>query len=93
MTERVTKTQQLIGFMRAGDWNRALALANTFRMLGPHRKTIRTAHEARVHPKFWRQLGKEPDALVQAGIDALNALYPSLPEEKRSEREKADNPG
>jgi hypothetical protein len=31
---RITKTQRLIGYMRAGDWRRALSLANTFRMLG-----------------------------------------------------------
>jgi hypothetical protein len=72
---RITKTQLLIGYMHAGDWNRALSLANTFRMLGPHRDTIRLAHECRVHPRFYRGLGRDPDAAVAAGIAALRLLY------------------
>src|SRR5450755_1228773 len=70
---RITKTQRLIGYMRAGDWPRALSLANTFRMLGTHRDTIRLAHECRVWPRFYRALGRDTDA---AGIAALQQLYP-----------------
>ena len=50
----MTKNQILIGYMHEGDWTRALSLANTFRMLGPHRDAIRLAHECRVHPGFYR---------------------------------------
>jgi hypothetical protein len=78
--ERITKTQLLIRFMRAGDWSRALALAATFRMLGPHRVTIKRAHECRVFPNFYRGLGRDPEAAVAAGIAALKQLYPSLPQ-------------
>ena len=73
---RITKTQRLIGYMRAGDWRRALSLANTFRMLGTHRDTIRLAHECRVYPNFYRSLGRDPEAAVAAGIAALKQLYP-----------------
>lgn len=69
-------TQQLIDHMRAGDWPAALRLAKTFRMLGPHRRTIQVAHEARWHPDFYRQVGRDPDQAVAAGIDALRQLYP-----------------
>jgi hypothetical protein len=72
----ITKTAQLIAYMRAGDWNRALSLANTFRMLGKHRDTIRLAHECRVWPHFYRGLGRDPEAAVAAGIAALQQLYP-----------------
>jgi hypothetical protein len=72
----ITKTQRLIHLMRAGDWPAALRLANTFRMLGPHRDTIRLAHECRVHPGFYRQVGRDPDQAVAAGIAALQRLYP-----------------
>ena len=41
IARRITKPQRLVGYMRAGDWRRALSLANTFRMLGTHRDTIR----------------------------------------------------
>ena len=72
----VTKTQRLIAFMRAGDWPNALSLANTFRRLGPHRATIRLAHECRVHPRYYRALGRDPEAATAAGIAALKQLYP-----------------
>ena len=72
----VTKTQRLRDLIADGDWPRALFLANTFRRLGPWRDTIRLAHECRVHPRFYRALGRDPDAQVAAGIAALKALYP-----------------
>jgi hypothetical protein len=73
----ITKTQQLIGLMSAGDWPRALSLANKFRMLGSHRDTIRLAHECRVWPRFYAALGRDPKAAVAAGIAALQQLYPT----------------
>jgi len=72
----ITKTQRLREFIAAGDWPRALSLANTFRHLGPHRDTIRLAHECRVHPRFYRGLGRDPEAVTAAGIAALQQLYP-----------------
>src|SRR5271154_4148302 len=81
----ITKTQRLINFMRAGDWPRALNLANTFRHLGPHRDTIRLAHECRVHPRFNRGLGRDPEAATAAGIAALKQLYPVTAETKETE--------
>jgi hypothetical protein len=73
----ITKTQRLIRFMEAGDWPKALSLANTFRRLGPYRDTIRLAHECRVHPRFYRGLGRDSEAATEAGIVALKLLYPS----------------
>lgn len=70
-----TKTDKLLGMMRDGDWPGALSLAKTFRLLGDQRDTIHRAHDARVHPGFYRQIGKDPDALVSAGIGALQRLY------------------
>ena len=72
----ITKTQRLIGFMEAGDWPKALSLANSFRRLGPYRDTIRLAHECRVHPRFYRGLGRDPEAATANGIAALKRLYP-----------------
>jgi hypothetical protein len=72
----ITKTQKLIDLMRAEDWSRALSLAATFKRLGSHRATICRAHEARVWPGFYRGLGRDPDAAIQAGIAALQSLYP-----------------
>jgi hypothetical protein len=76
MSERITKTQRLIDLMRAGDWPRALSLASTFHRLGPYRDIIRLAHECRVHSRFYRGLGRDPEAATAAGIAALQTLYP-----------------
>ena len=73
---RRTKTARLIACMRAGEWDRALSIANGFRRLGEHRDTIRLAHECRVWPDFYRQTGRDPEQAVAAGIAALRALYP-----------------
>jgi hypothetical protein len=70
-----TKTDRLLDLIRAADWPRALSLANTFRALGPYRDTIRLAHECRVHPTFYRGIGRDPDATIAAGIAALRTLY------------------
>ena len=74
-----TKTAQLVAFMRAGDWGRALSLASTFRLLGEHRVVIHRAHAARTNPSFYRGLGRDPEATVRAGISALQTLYPERP--------------
>ena len=76
MGQQVTKTQQLVDLMRAGDWPRALSLAATFRMLGEHRNTIVRAHECQVWPGFYRGIGKDPRTAIDAGIEALKQLYP-----------------
>ena len=88
----VTKTRRLIEFMRAGDWPHALSLANTFRHLGPHRDTIRLAHECRVHPRFYRGLGRDPEAATAAGIAALLQLYPTTGATKMPAAVKAVRP-
>jgi hypothetical protein len=75
----ITKTQRLRDLIAAGDWARALSLANTFRHLGPHRDTIRLAHECRVHPRYYCGLGRDPEAATAAGIAALRQLYPTNP--------------
>ena len=62
--------------MRAGEWDRALAVAARFPYLGAQAKAIRTAHEAVARPDFYRQMGKDIAALRQAGIDALRARWP-----------------
>ncbi len=81
----ITKAERLRGLLRAGKWRDALSLANSFGRLGTHAKAIRTAHDAAVHPGFYKQLGKNPDALVADGVDAMLDKY--LPEPKENEHE------
>ena len=77
---RQTKASRLRALMRAGKWQRALALANSFGRLGPDDRVIRTAHDAAQHGQFYRQIGRDPDVLIAAGVDALLDRY--LPEER-----------
>ena len=72
---RPTKLSRLCDFMAAGDWPAALRLAATFPRLGDHRDAITRGREACARPDFYRQIGKDPDALVAAGVAALKARY------------------
>ena len=70
-----TKLSQLKAAMRAGDWALALRIAAQFPELGEHAAAIVLAHEAHVHPRFYVQLGYDPDKLRDEGRRALIARY------------------
>lgn len=70
------KIDILRGYMNAGDWPRALALAARFPRLGEHKADIQRAHQAIAHPRFFEGLGRNIDDLIAAGIAALRARYP-----------------
>ena len=73
-----TKAEQLSNLMKAGDWDKALAMAARFPRLGKHKSAIVGGHEANHHASFYKQLGKKPEAMRQAGIDALKDKYANL---------------
>lgn len=66
----------LAALMRAGDWRRALALAARFPTLGDERQAILDARTAATSPGFLRQIGKDPEELLEAGRAALLRRYP-----------------
>lgn len=70
-----TKLSVLLGFMQAGEWRKALSLAAKFHDLGAHKKQITRAHDALQNPEFYRQIGKDPEALVREGVEALKERY------------------
>jgi hypothetical protein len=70
------KTDRLLELLRAGEWAKALALANTFRILPPAvLRAIRQAHAARSNPRLYRGMGRNPETLVEAGKAALTSHY------------------
>lgn len=71
------KIDQLREAMGQEDWRRALSIASRFPRLGAHADAIRRGHEAMQRPSFQRQLGRDPDAQVRAGIEALRTRYGS----------------
>ena len=69
------KLDQLRDAAAAGDWRTALSIAAKFDRLGEHEAAIKRAHEALWHPEWARQLGRDPEACVRNGIEALRARY------------------
>ena len=61
--------------MGAGDWYGALSMAAKFPRLGEHDEPIRLGWSAASNPGFYRQIRKDPDALVAKGIQALRERY------------------
>ena len=57
--------------MKAGSWEKAIKYAARFPRLDKHRDDILTASSAILNPGFYRQIGKDPTALVDAAVVAL----------------------
>jgi hypothetical protein len=70
-----TKLSQLKAAMQAGNWRLALRIAARFQELGEHAAAIRRGHEAYTNPRFYLQLGRDLQALKEAGKRALIARY------------------
>lgn len=70
-----TKLSRLKDAASKGDWTVALRIAARFPQLGDHGPRIKRAHEAITNPRFYRQIGKDPDALINDGILALQERY------------------
>lgn len=70
-----TKLSKLQGFMQAGLWGDAILLAAKFGELGAEKESILKAREGLLRPAFQRQIGRDPDELISAGVDALTRRY------------------
>lgn len=70
-----TKISILLDFMANEDWRSALRLAVSFARLGEEKQAITRAWQAIQSPAFYREIGKDPDALIAEGIAALRRRY------------------
>lgn len=70
-----TKYEQLKEYMAQGDWHKALRLAAKFPQLGEHKKAIQQGWEALARPDNYRQMGHDPDTLIQTRVAALKERY------------------
>lgn len=72
-----TKLAKLKAAAAAGDWAAALAIAARFPRLGDEAADIKRAHECLNGQgrSFYAQIGRDPEALIQTGIDALRRKY------------------
>jgi hypothetical protein len=57
--------------MAANDWRRAISLAARLPRLDRHREAILDAQGAYTNARFYVQIGKDPQALIEAGRVAL----------------------
>jgi hypothetical protein len=71
-----TKLSQIKRLLAAGDAQGALRIAARFPDLGAERAAILDGHSAFTNPGFLRQIGKDPEALIAAGVAALQRRYP-----------------
>ncbi|MEO7178370.1 MAG: hypothetical protein ABIW83_05960 [Allosphingosinicella sp.] len=71
-----SKLSGLKDCLATGDVAGALRIAARFPDLGAERAAILDAHGAITNPRFCRQIGKEPEALIEAGRLALLRRYP-----------------
>lgn len=69
----LNKSEQIRAAWAAGDQIGALRIASRFFDRSPETVVIRRGWEAHTSPGFYRQIGKDPAALTQAGLDALAA--------------------
>ena len=65
------KITLLRAYMAAGDWRCAVLLAAKFPRLGAARNAVLDAREAYLRPDFQRQLGRDPEALIATGREAM----------------------
>lgn len=72
----ITKSDKVRDFVKAGDYDSALAIAHTFRALPKADRTaLKRAHEVKHSAGFYAQLGKDPEALKAAGVKVLLQHY------------------
>lgn len=75
MTGGRSPLERLHGHLRDGDTAEALKLAARFKNLGPQRDRIQRGAAAITRPEFYRDLGWDPDALVEDGVAAVVERY------------------
>ena len=68
---QITKLSIVKKNFDAGRLQDALRVAARFPQLGKHRDAIVSAHEAYAHPAFYKQLGRDIEALKLEGKKAL----------------------
>ena len=73
-----TKLAQVQAAMAAQDWPRAFSIASKFARLGRQRAAIMRVQAARLSPGLYRQMGRDPAALVEEGKAAMRERFEAL---------------
>jgi len=70
-----TALDRLKALWAAGEYRKALKMAASWPRLGAHDKAIRDGWSAATNPDFYRQIKRDPAALVAAGLAAIAERY------------------
>ena len=70
------KAKDVRDLIQQGDFKKALSGAKDFRLgvTKEQRSVMSRAYECMVHPDFYRQIGKNIDECVKAGIEVLQEV-------------------
>ncbi len=73
----MTKTEKLKNLILNNEMTKALSLAKTFRIWDnkEDKEMVILAHECNQNPDFYRQIGKDIDASIEAGENVLRRIY------------------
>ena len=82
-----TKTSIIRGHMAAGDWRNAVRIAARLPRLDKHRAAILDAQGAYENPRFYAQIGRDAETLIEAGA-ALRERFGHNQESKTMTIEK-----
>lgn len=73
--EIISKTNQLTAAWLAGDKLGALRIASRFFDRSPETAMFKRGWDAHSNPSFYRQLGRDPEALTNAALDAMAVKF------------------
>jgi hypothetical protein len=69
------KTERIRTALANDDWLAALRVASRFHDRSNDTMTFKRGFDAYQHPEFYRQLGKDPEKLVGAAMERLQARF------------------
>ena len=70
-----TKTDKIKKAIEAGDARKAISLASKFFDRSAETQLYKQAQSAANNPGFYRQIGKDPDAIIAAAMDNLTHRF------------------
>ena len=70
-----TKSDKIKAALISGDKVRAISIASKFFDRSEETQLYKQAQAAIGNPRFYRQIGKDPDAIVDAAVTRLRARF------------------
>lgn len=70
-----SKSDKIREALRAGETGKAISLASKFFDRSGETRVYQQAQSANTNPAFYRQIGKDPDAIVRDAVAALTLRF------------------